>query len=33
MRIDWDPDTWSSPQKEARPFMEFHYREPWKLTL
>ncbi len=33
VRVDWDRKTWSSPQKEARPFMEFHYREPWKLTL
>lgn len=33
MRIDWDPETWSSPQKEAQPFMEFHYRAPWKLEV
>jgi hypothetical protein len=33
VRVDWDPETWSSPQKEARPFMEFHYRAPWKLTV
>jgi predicted dehydrogenase len=33
IRVDWNPDTWTSPQKEAQPFMEFHYREPWKLTV
>ena len=33
VRVDFDWKTWSSPQKEARPFMEYRYRAPWKLEV
>jgi predicted dehydrogenase len=31
IRVDYDPKTWTSPQKEARAWMAYKYRAPWKL--
>lgn len=33
IRVDWDPKTWTSPQKEARALMAYKYRAPWKLEV
>jgi predicted dehydrogenase len=33
VRVDYDPKTWTSPQKEARAFMAYKYRAPWKLEV
>lgn len=33
MRVDYEPATWASSQKEARQWMAYHYREPWKLEV
>jgi predicted dehydrogenase len=32
-RLEFDFDTWSSPQKEAHQFITHNYREPWKLEV
>lgn len=31
--IVWDPVAMQTPDKQARKFLEFHYREPWKLRI
>lgn len=33
IRVDYDPKTWTSPQKEARALMAYKYRAPWKLVV
>jgi hypothetical protein len=33
VRVDYDPKTWTSPQKEARAYMAYKYRAPWKLEV
>jgi hypothetical protein len=33
VRVDYDPKTWTSPQKEAKAFMAYKYRAPWKLEV
>lgn len=33
IRVDFDPKTWTSPQKEARALMAYKYRAPWKLEV
>ncbi len=32
-RVDWDPQTETTSNKEARPFLRREYRRPWKLSL
>jgi predicted dehydrogenase len=33
MRLEFDEKTFSIPQPEARPFIQFNYRAPWKLEV
>lgn len=33
IRVEYDPKTWTSPQKEARSWMASKYRAPWKLEV
>ncbi len=33
IRAEFDFNTWTSPQKEAQRFVEYHYRSPWKLEV
>jgi hypothetical protein len=33
VRVDFDWKTWTSPQKEAKALMAYHYRAPWKLEV
>jgi predicted dehydrogenase len=32
-RVEWDPKTETTPQKEAETYLRREYRPPWKLTL
>ncbi len=32
-RVEWDPDTESTPNKEAQTYLRRDYRPPWKLEL
>lgn len=32
-RLDWDAQKWTTPQKEAHPFLTREYRKPWKLEV
>jgi predicted dehydrogenase len=33
LHVDYDPASWTSPQKEARALMAYRYRAPWKLEI
>jgi len=33
IRVEYDPKTWTSPQKEARSLMAYKYRAPWNLEV
>jgi predicted dehydrogenase len=33
LRIDWEPQSQTARQKEARKFLEREYRKPWKLSV
>jgi len=32
-RVDWDPRTETTTNKEARPYLKREYRKPWKLSI
>ena len=32
-RVEWDPDTETTPNKEAATYLRREYRAPWKLEL
>jgi predicted dehydrogenase len=32
-RVEWDPKTETTPQKEAQTYLRREHRAPWKLTL
>ena len=32
-RVQWDPETETTPNKEAQTYLRREYRDPWKLTL
>jgi hypothetical protein len=31
--LDWDETNWTVEQKHVRPFLQPHYRAPWKLEV
>jgi hypothetical protein len=33
IRVEYDPRTWTSPQKEAQALMAYKYRAPWELVV
>lgn len=33
VRVEYDPKTWTSPQREVRALMAYNYRPPWKLEV
>ena len=33
MQLDFDPETWTVKQAEARPLLHREYRAPWKLEV
>jgi hypothetical protein len=32
-RLDWDEKNWTVKQDAAKPFLQSHYRAPWKLEV
>ncbi len=32
-RVEWDPQTETTSNKEAQPYLRRQYRSPWQLTL
>jgi hypothetical protein len=32
-RLEWDPRTETTGNKEAQPFLRREYRKPWKLEI
>jgi predicted dehydrogenase len=32
-RVDWDPSTGTTSNKEAQPYLRREYRKPWKLSI
>ena len=32
-RVQWDPETETTPNQEAQTYLRREYRDPWKLTL
>ena len=33
VRLDWDEKAWTVKQEQVRPFLQSHYRAPWKLEV
>ena len=33
VRLDWDENNWTVKQEQVRPFLNSHYRAPWKLEV
>lgn len=33
VKLDWDEKNWTVKQKEAQPYLKYHYRKPWKLEV